>query len=169
MRPNVRFFVAIFLAVFAGQSVSASPKQVALAPIQHQDAQLVVESPDGVTVTYTPEMLEALPTYEITTTTPWRDTPATFSGVLLSDLLANHGMSDVSAIVVAAENEFQVVFERSALEAAPVLIATRVDGRPHSRRQRGPIQFIIADEDMRANGALEESHLVWMAASIKAQ
>ena len=169
MRPNLQFFVAMFLAVFAGQGVLASPKQVALDPIEHQDAQLVIESPDGVSVTYTPEMLESFPTYELTTKTPWRDTPATFSGVLLSDLLASHGMSDVTAIVVAAENEFQVVFEREALVAAPVLIATRVDGQAHSRRQRGPIQFIISEDDMRASNALEESHLVWMAASIKAQ
>ena len=67
MRPNLQFFVAMFLAVFAGQGVLASPKPVALDPIEHQDAQLVIESPDGVSVTYTPEMLESLPTYELTT------------------------------------------------------------------------------------------------------
>jgi len=116
---------------------------------------------------YGPQELERFPTYALTTTTPWRDAPARFEGILLADLLAAHGLSGAPAIEVLAENDFATVIERQAMETGAFLIATRVDGAPHSRRARGPIQLVVPDRLYDALGPLRERHLVWMVKEIR--
>ena len=156
--------VAVFLSVFGGMSVGAEPKKADLTKIEHAEAALEIVGLQGLRTVYSPAELEQFPTYEITTATPWRDEPAVFSGVLLSDVLAHHNMLSVDELLVTAENEFTVSFDREALAAAPILIATRVNGAPQSRRARGPIPFVIEDQSMRTSDVLTESHLDWMDA-----
>ena len=102
------------------------------------------------------------------TTTPWREQPADFAGVMLSDLLAAHGLDQAAEIRVTAENDYSTTMSRELLSSVPVLVATRVDGKAHSRRQRGPIQFIIDADDYSASPLTSESNFVWMAARIEA-
>ena len=160
--------VAVFLLIIGGIPAVAEPKRVVLPHVEHAVASLEVIGSDGQSTVYSPVQLEEFPTYEIETRTPWRDQPAVFSGVLLSDVLARHDLLSATMIVVTAENEFSATFDRRAMMAAPILIATRVDGAAHSRRARGPIQFVISEQDMKASGAFDESHLVWMVTRIEA-
>ena len=157
-------FASLLLSLGAS---AAEPLRVTLEAIEHQRAQLVIVEIDGSTQSYTPAELEALPTYRIVTATPWRDLPAAFDGILLSDLLAAHGLEEVQAIRVTAENDFATTIPREVWMTTPVLLATRVDGRAHSRRERGPIQFVVPAEDYAVSQVLDESHLVWMAARIE--
>ncbi|MBT8459771.1 MAG: hypothetical protein HKP37_11700 [Boseongicola sp.] len=167
MRPIQACCVAVFFVFFGVVSTMAGPQRVDLEPIAHENAELVVVNPDGSRTVYTPAQLEEFPTYRLVTTTPWRVEPAAFSGVLLSDILERHEMPSDMTIRVTAENEFSTFFDPEALGIAPILVATRVDGAAHSRRARGPIQFVIEDEVYRSNDALTESHLVWMASRIE--
>lgn len=164
-----KFLAPLTLAVglMSGPAAADVPVPVELAPVNHAEAYLTVVEPDGGEVKYTPADLEELPTYRLVTRTPWREEPAAFEGVLLSDLLARHGLVDVPAIVVTAENDYRVTVPRAVWSEQPVLVATRVDGRPHSRRQRGPIQFVIDEADMLASPAVSENYLVWMARLIE--
>ena len=148
-------------------SAMAAPEPVELAPMRHREAQLEVRVGDGSGATYEPADLESFPTYRVETTTPWREEPAVFEGILLTDLLAAHGLLDAPSIRVTAENDFTTVITREVWEAAPILVATRVDGRPHSRRDRGPIQFVVPSEDYVGSPVVTEDHLVWMAAVIE--
>ena len=149
--------------------VAAGPlSEVELAPISHADAALVVVGADGNEIAYSPAELEEFTTYSLTTTTPWREEPATFEGVLLSDLLAANGLESVGSILVTAENDYSTVMERELLESVDILVATRVDGRPHTRRARGPIQFVIQHEVFATSDLTSESNFVWMAARIEA-
>ncbi|MDD9920694.1 MAG: hypothetical protein OXQ92_00185 [Boseongicola sp.] len=159
-------FASAFIAV-STPAIAAAPEPVTLDPINHQSAELQIRMTDGTVVTYTPAELESLPTYRITTKTPWRDDPAVFEGVLLMDLLKKHGIEGSAAIRVVAENEYTTSFDRKVWEAAPILVATRVDGRAHSRRARGPIQFVVASDDYEGSSVITEDHLVWMAAAIE--
>lgn len=163
----VRATLAILLLIPSAPSMAAQPEPVELEPISHAAAQLVVVDIDGNEHRYSQAELEALGGYRIETTTPWREVPARFEGGLLQDLLAAHGLSEVEAIQVTAENEFQTVLERSVWQNVPVLLATRVDGQPHSRRARGPIQFVVPDELYSGSPYVAERHLVWMAARIE--
>lgn len=167
MRSLYCHCVAIILLVISVVSAVAEPQRVDLEPLVHENAELVIVTRDGARTVYTPASLEGFPTYQIETTTPWREVPAVFAGVLLSDVLMHHDMLSDAPIRVTAENDFSTVFDAGALNAAPILIATRVNGAPLSRRARGPIQFVIQDEVYRAKDSLTESHLVWMAARIE--
>ncbi len=163
------FHTAAACCLYFGLATSAmaAPKPVDLAPMHHMEAQLEVRVGDRSGTTYEPADLESFPTYRIETTTPWREEPAVFEGILLTDLLAAHGLLDAPSIRVTAENDYTTVITREVWEAAPILVATRVDGRPHSRRDRGPIQFVVPAEDYVGLSVVTESHLVWMAAVIE--
>lgn len=143
--------------------------EVDLAPLDHVQASLIVANIDGTETAYTPAMIEEFPTYSMTTTTPWRDEPANFEGALLSDILAKHGLDSVESILVTAENQYVTTMKRDLLDTVNILVATRVDGRPHSRRARGPIQFVIDAETFSSSDLTTESNFVWMAARIEAE
>lgn len=163
-----RFATALTLAtVLATASVAGQPERVDLAPIEHSAASLEVIGTDGQSKMYTPRALEGFATYRLHTTTPWREEAAEFDGVLLADVLAASGIEDVPAIRVTAENDFSSVIRREVWRSVPILIATRVDGTPHSRRARGPIQFVIDMDAYQASDVASESDLVWMAARIE--
>lgn len=140
---------------------------VELTPIAHSDATLTIVDSGGVEHVYGPTELEGLPTYALRTTTPWREEPALFEGVLLVDLLARHGLDQVEGVFVLAENDYVSEIGRAAWETGAIMIATRVDGRPHNRRARGPIQFVVPMQVLESEEAITTQHLVWMAARIR--
>ena len=74
----------------------------------------------------------------------------------------------MAAIRVVAENDYAVTIPRAVWEASPLLVATRVDGAAHSRRARGPIQFVFDMAAYEASEVITESHWVWSAARIEA-
>ena len=161
------FSAALAAAAVATASWAGQPAPVDLAPIQHTEASLEVIGPDGSATVYTPGDLETFATYRLETVTPWREAAAEFEGVLLTDVLAASGLLDVPAIRVTAENDFSSVIRREVWQSVPILVATRVDGRPHSWRARGPIQFVMDMDAYTASEAASESDLVWMAAKIE--
>ena len=109
---------------------------------------------NGVETSYAPAELEQFATYIIVTVTPWRSEPAEFSGGQLSDVLAAHGLDTFSAIRVTAENDYRTTLSRQVMDDVNILVATRVNGQPHNRRERGPIQFVIdADSFERSQQA----------------
>lgn len=161
--------VAIVLTItgqsaFAGQLVPTT-----LDPIKHARAALVVVNPDGSETSYSPAELENFATYSVTTTTPWREEPANFEGVMLSDILAAHGLDAVPELLITAENDYTTTISQDLYESVDILVATRVDGRPHSRRNRGPIQFVIEADAFSSSPLTSESNFVWMAARIEAK
>lgn len=170
MEMQIRYVLALMVAVALPHSALAdTPVSVSLDPIQHRTASLTVVSPDGTITIYSPAELEKLPTYRIQTTTLWREDPASFDGVMLRDLLEANGLAEVASLKVTAENDFVTSFPRALWDTVPVMIATRADGQPLSRRNRGPIQFIIDSAEFAASDIASERHLVWMAARIEAE
>lgn len=162
------FFMLLVLTPILAMAGSFS--EVELAPIDHNQATLVVIGQNGEQAAYSPSDLEqTMTTYSLTTTTPWREEAAEFTGVLLTDLLAANGLADARAILVTAENDYSTVIERDLLDSVQILVATRVDGAAHSRRARGPIQFVVDMDDYTSSSLTEESNYVWMAARIEAQ
>lgn len=159
--------VALITLLIAPIAASASPQRVSLGELQHMSAQIVVVGANGASMSYTPADLERMPTYALRTTTPWREEPAEFEGILLRDLLESHGLATVEAIQVTAENEYSVTIPRAVWEETDILVATRVDGRAHTRRARGPIQFVIDMDSYLRSDIIREDHMVWMAARIE--
>ena len=130
-------------------------------------ASLTVVGPEGEK-SYDPAALEAFGTYALETVTPWRPDRTQFVGIRLRDLLDAHGIAHVPAIRVIAENDYAITISRDNWTRYDPLIATRVDGKGHSRRNRGPLQFIF---DMSSTPSVGDeafqSNWVWMAARIE--
>lgn len=146
----------------------AEPMAVDLEPIRHTSAQLTVAGPNGETM-YTPAELESLGASRMVTITPWREQAAEFDGVLLTELLEANGLSEADAIRVVAENDYAVVIPSEVWKKWPILVATRVNGKAHTRRERGPIQFVMPmSEQPEAGASGNGSNWVWMAARIEA-
>ena len=145
----------------------AAPEPAELAPLEFPPASLVVEGATGTTAYDRATLEDEFRTYRLVTTTPWRPDPATFEGVMLNDLLARHDLDTARGVKVTAENDFQVVIPAEILTSVPILVATRVDGQPHTRRARGPLQFVIP-MDVYERLDLTERYWVWMAARIEA-
>lgn len=164
MRRLISCFLATFL--FAGIGHAAEPRPVTLDPATHRAASLSVTGVDGLVVTYAPSDLENMPTYAMETTTPWRQDMTLFEGVLLKDVLAASGLMDVEVIEVLAENDYAITIPDDVWELAPVMVATRANGKPLTRRDRGPLLFVIPAEYFARHDVITNSHLVWMAASI---
>lgn len=145
----------------------AEIQSVKVENIQFRDANLTVLGSGGE-VSYSPEVLEKMGTYKITTKTPWRESPAEFVGVRLVDVLTAHNIDSAASIKVTAENGYAVEIPSSVWKEHSPLIATRVDGKAHSRRNRGPLQIVFPmDEDVSTAESTFEDNWVWMAARIE--
>lgn len=168
MTRKIGSILLVAMSMLSAEFAAADVENVTLEPIRHQRAQLVIAGQSG-DMSYAPAELEAMGASRMVTITPWREQPTTFDGVLLSDLLTENGLGDVEAIRVIAENDYAVVIPREVWTSWPVLVATRVNGKAHSRRERGPIQFILPMSDSASVGEGEYvNHWVWMAARIEA-
>jgi hypothetical protein len=158
---------ATFLILLTQPLFAGTLAEVKLAPIAHLEATLVVAGTDGVETVYTPAQLEKFPTYSLTTPTPWRDEAAIFEGVLLGDILASGGLDKIDAVTVLAENDYKTVLPRELWEDVKILVATRINGGPISRRERGPFLFVIDMESLNKSELATSAHLVWMASRIE--
>lgn len=167
MISRIFYACALIFGLGFSAAATAGPVDIELNPIKHNRAELVVVGTQGPK-SYDQDALENISPVRLTTVTPWREAPAAFDGVLLTDLLAENGLSDVSAINVVAENDYVVRIPSEVWKKWPIVVATRVNGRPHSRRARGPIQFVMPMSDDAAAGSMgNENYWVWMAARIE--
>lgn len=158
--------LATLISLMAAPLAAGVLEPVRLEEIQHSEAELVVSHPDGTEAHYSPAELELFPTFRLETTTPWRTEAAVFEGVRLKDVLNANGLSEAGAISVVAENEYTVSIPGIAWQELDIMVATRVNGAPISRRERGPIQFVVDMDAYQASSIAREDYLVWMAARI---
>lgn len=156
-------------AFLSGRPAVASGNiaRVVLEPIAMNPSNLTVVAPDGSETTYTQLELEALGAHRMITSTEWHGENVVFEGALLSELLARHGFPTNMAIRVVAENDYGVTFLPDEIASAPVVIATRLNGKPMTRRGRGPFFFAIDADEVANDAGLNGRHLVWFARTIR--
>ena len=87
---------------------------------------------------------------------------------MLRDILSANGLDEVGSILVTAENDYTTKMTRDLWQSVDILVSTRVNGAPNSRRTRGPILFVIEQGVFESSNLTSESNLVWMAARIEA-
>jgi hypothetical protein len=86
-------------------------------------------------------MLGRLPQHSFTTMTPWFSQPRKFSGPLLRDVLAAAGVRSRKLRAVAL-NDYKVDIPVEDAARFDVIVATLMDDRPMSVREKGPL-FIV--------------------------
>src|SRR3990167_25334 len=91
-------------------------------------------------------MLDALPQHSFTTSTPWYKAPHKFSGPLLRDVLAAAGAQG-STLRAVALNDYKGQTPADDAQRYKVLMATRLDDKPMTLRERGPLFIIYPYDD----------------------
>lgn len=86
-------------------------------------------------------MLETLPQHTFTTKTPWDNTPVTFSGPLLRDVLAAV-KANGSQIKAVALNDYRITIPLEDSRKFNLLLAHHLNGEPIPVRTKGPL-FIV--------------------------
>src|SRR5690606_24523018 len=105
---------------------------------------LTVES-RGQSFRFDMRALEALPQRTYKVTTPWYLRPVSFQGPLLRDVLAAAGAHG-TRIEAVAVNDYTADIPFEHAEAYDVIVALRMDGKPMSPRDKGPL-FVVYPYD----------------------
>jgi hypothetical protein len=86
-------------------------------------------------------MLDAMASRTTTAETPWFDKVHTFEGPLLSAVL-DAARAEGKALRVRAINGYEAIIPMEDVERYPIILATRIDGKVLSVRDKGPV-FVI--------------------------
>jgi hypothetical protein len=152
-------------AMTAGQRTL--PQPVTLPPIAAERPVLRVGH-GAAARDYSLSMLERLGLYEVATDSFWPDDDGIYEGVLLADLLKDAGLADAAAIRITAADGFSQDLPRTDWTRWPLLLATRRDGKPLARREKGPTRIIYprsADEALK--DPVYRLRWVWLVRSIE--
>ncbi|THF66328.1 hypothetical protein E6C76_05655 [Pseudothauera nasutitermitis] len=170
LRHALAAFAALFLFVSAVRAAPAgAPYPVTLPAFPAGPQVLSTVAPDGATQRYSMADLEALGTWELTTSTFWPGDDGTYQGVLLSALLRDAGLAEAAAVRLVAQDGFSQVIPRADWVTWPVLLASRRDGGAMARRDKGPLRIIYPREmDGALHDAVYRLRWIWMLARIEA-
>lgn len=113
------------------------------------------------------DMLNSLPQQTIRTRTPWYSGTSEFTGPLLVDVLA---LVEPTGTLIKARalNDYSVTIPVSDASNHHIVLATRLNGKPMSVRDKGPI-FVIypfdSKEELRASTYYARS--IWQLKSME--
>lgn len=112
-------------------------------------------------------MLESLPGRVSSVNTPWYDSRKTFEGPLGSAVLDAVGATGTTLRVVAL-NDYAAEIPAEDFRKHAVILATKLDGKPMSVREKGPI-FVIYPFDADPSLFNEKyfNRSVWQVKSIE--
>jgi hypothetical protein len=132
-----------------------------------EEAILQVLIGDEMPIEFSDGDLSAMPQIEHKTSTIWTEGELTFSGpalrALLDSVQAGNGDLEMTAV-----NNYKVRVPRSVVEADVPIIAMRIDGKPFSVREKGPLWIIFPyDSHERFNSETVYSYSIWQLSSIR--
>lgn len=118
---------------------------------------------------FTDADLMALPQVEFMTSTIWTAGVSTFSGPALASVLEAAGAAD-GVLMMTAVNDYKVEVPRSIVEPTVPILANRLDGKPFSIRDKGPLWLMFPfDSDSRYQSEEVYSFSIWQLTQIKVQ
>lgn len=107
------------------------------------------------------EMLHALGTSTVRTSTSWTDGTQEFEGVLMSDLLAAVGARG-DAIEAVALNDYSFGIKIEDFARYPVVLATTLNGHKLRVRDKGPLWLVYPrDQYSELQSELTDRKMVW--------
>ncbi|WP_210527913.1 hypothetical protein [Rubellimicrobium arenae] len=112
-------------------------------------------------------MLDALPQRETVTATPWHEGRPTFSGPTIASVLRAVGAQG-SKLRIVALNDYSAEMPVEDAQTIPVILATRIDGKTISIRDKGPLFVIYPfDEQPELFNEVYFGRSVWQVARIE--
>lgn len=113
--------------------------------------------------------LAALPQFEIRTDNEFSDGVVVYRGPLVRDVLAALSLDRLQAVRFVAANDYYVDIPTSDFFDYDVILAMEADGKPLSRRDKGPLWLMYPISD---HAALRQpvylSRLIWQVVRIEA-
>lgn len=91
--------------------------------------------------------LEAFPQTTVTTKSPYFDGEVEFSGPTLKRIVENFGLTGETQLTFRALNDYQVRGNVKEVMNLSAIIATRMNSKPMSVRDRGPFWVILPLSD----------------------
>jgi hypothetical protein len=156
-RPGRRSFLvaAAALVVLGPVQVTAQEAEIA-GPIV-----LEIEVQGRDTVRFDIAALEALPQQSFSTTTIWTEGAIEFSGPSLTAVLGVAGLG-MEPVYAYASNGYGVTLTFPPGDELSPIIATRIDGEPISRREKGPLWVMFPfDNDAALRNAEVFGQSIW--------
>ena len=115
------------------------------------------------------QTLEALGVVELEVTDPWAEEERTYSGILLSDLLAVVKLSDnVKYILATAGDGYLAPVPVDQIRAIPIILATRLNGEHFLDSKEGPTRIIFPYDNVEDVKSARQMS-VWNVVAIKTQ
>lgn len=93
----------------------------------------------------------------------------TFTGVLLSDFLAYVSDGLVTNIHIVASDDSQVDIPFADIERWPILLATRANGEPLTKKDYGPTRIVYPYGDYPIDPASHDDMWIWNVKTIDLQ
>ncbi|WP_216842449.1 molybdopterin-dependent oxidoreductase [Tabrizicola piscis] len=155
MMQTIRTFRATWLgACLAGALLVSGPALAETLPAPQAEVILTVSGAIGTTnadgvLALDADLMASLPQHSFTTATIWTEGTATYSGVLLRDLLAAAGATGAT-VKLTALNDYQISMPAADALADGPLLAFLADGQPMSTRDKGPVWLIYPFDDVAA-------------------
>ena len=101
----------------------------------------------GGTLAFDLASLHRMRTVQLVATEPFLKRKVTFTGVLVSDLLALAKVpASATQVHMHALDDYQVDFKLTDVAASRMLLATKADGKPIPVGKAGPIRIVFPDD-----------------------
>lgn len=121
---------------------------VSPAVVQAASPLLELVGVDGSrTLELTSDDLAAMPQTTVVTQTDFSDGTVTFTGPLARDVLAKFGLDSLQTVRFTAANDYYVDIPTDDFRTYDVILAMTADGKPLSRRDKGPLWLIYPISD----------------------
>lgn len=102
------------------------------------------------------------------TSTEWTDGSPEFSGPLARDVIASVGVGDATVAVMTAANDYAIEVPIHELMEYDVILATSVDGKRLSLRDKGPIWVMYPrDQHKELQDPMFNGRLIWQMVRIE--
>ena len=159
-------FAALLVASSAWAEDLARPEGRVILTVS---GNIDVTNADGEIAEFDLAMLDALPQTSFRTKTIWTEGNAEYSGVELKTLL-DTVKADGTQLLMTALNDYAIEVPSSEAVAGGPILATRVDGKPLSIRDKGPVWVIYPFDDKPSyKTEVTYSRSIWQLKSIEVE
>ncbi len=168
-------FVAILVGALLTAGLALGPTRVeAAAELERPEGEVVLTVTGNLTRKNAPNgavfdmaMLQRLGAMTLRTSTPWTEGKTEFHGVLVRDLLALVGAQG-STVTALALNDYSFDIDIDDFHRFPVILASEVDGRALTARDKGPLWIVYPLDDLSGSEKeAVEKRMVWQLIQIQ--
>ncbi|OOF09732.1 hypothetical protein BZG82_09980 [Salinivibrio sp. PR5] len=171
-------FLAAPIVLLRGLVQAPTVAMVVIGVLITFSAVAALRVPINLTVSVTPEhsvrfnrqALEALPSAQITTQTPFTQGEQRFEGVALSTVLDAAGMGECADLTLSAMNRYQAILSADMVARYQPVIAMKRNGQAMTLRTLGPLWLVFPlDQYPAIQTDRFYSAMVWQLTDITCQ